>query len=91
MMNTERIKLFEKAISEIQTLSEQYPMIEQFQSVKAQLKYLIDIEEGKRSDYERLKDINIGLITVREIEDRNMGIANLMYEVTSEVEKMKTT
>lgn len=89
-MNTERIKLFEKAVSEIQMLIEQYPMIEQFQSVKIQLEYLIDIEEKRRTDYERLEDINIGLITVREIEDRNMDTANLMYEVTSEVEKMKT-
>lgn len=89
-MNAERIILFEKAESEIQMLIEQYPMIEQFQSVKSQLEYLIDIETGKRNDYERLEDVNIGLITVREIEDRNMDIANLMYEVTSEVEKMKT-
>lgn len=89
-MNTERIKLFEKAVSEIQMLIEQYPMIEQFQLVKVQLEYLIDIEEKRRTDYERLEDINIGLITVREIEDRNMDTANLMYEVTSEVEKMKT-
>ncbi|MBA4124006.1 MAG: hypothetical protein H0X72_16305 [Acidobacteria bacterium] len=89
-MNIERIKLFEKAIAAIQMLSKQYPMIEQFRSVKNQLAYLIDIESGRKTDCERLKDINIGLITVREIEDRNMDIANLMYEVTSEVEKMKT-
>ncbi len=88
-MNTERIKLFQKALTETQTLIQKYPMIEQFQSVKIQLEYLIDVEEEKRTDYERLEDINIGLITVREIEDRDMDVANLMYKVTSEVKKMK--
>lgn len=88
-MNKNRIKLFKDALLAIEKLIQEYPDIQQFESVKNQLNYLLEIEENKRTDIQRLKDIIIGIITVREIEDRDMNVANLMYEVTEEVKKMK--
>ena len=88
-MNKNRIKLFKDALLAIEKLIQDYPDIQQFESVKNQLNYLLEIEENKRTDIQRLKDIIIGIITVREIEDRDMNVANLMYEVTEEVKKMK--
>ena len=55
-----------------------------WRSISIQLEYLIDLEEGRRSDRERLDDINIGVQTVREIEPDDI-LAPLLYQVCEEV------
>lgn len=88
-MNEKRVRLFNDAITAINELINRYPDILEFESVRNQLNYLLEVEENKRDDLHRLNDIIIGIITVREIEDRDMDVANLMYKVTTEVKKMK--
>jgi hypothetical protein len=61
------------------------------QSICKQLDYLIELEEGRRSDYSRLHDIIIGVLTVREIETVDDACAELLYRVTEEVEAMKNS
>jgi len=58
-------------------------------SVTKQLEYLIEFSAGKRNDRERLKDITIGILTVREIEVLDAGLAEKLYQVDDEVEQMR--
>jgi len=50
---------------------------------------LIEFSAGKRNDRERLKDITIGILTVREIEVLDAGLAEKLYQVDDEVEQMR--
>ena len=88
-MKTERIKLFQKALSELRGLIKQYPDLPPLKSVEKQLEYLIDLEEGKRDDRERLSEITLGVITAREIEDLDMNVANTLHKVSGEARMME--
>ena len=78
-----RLELFREALAKINTLRN--PL---WRSINLQLNYLIDLEEGRRSDRERLKDIIIGVQTVREIEPDDI-LAPLLYRVCEEVQSVK--
>lgn len=58
------------------------PMLD---SVIEQLNYLLSLANGTSSDDSRLKDINIGLIAVRELEGGDDALANMLYELEQEV------
>ncbi len=88
-MNTERIKLFQKALFDLHELIRQYPDLPPLRSVEKQLEYLIDLEEGKRNDRERLGEITLGVITAREIEDLDMKVADTLHKVISEARIME--
>lgn len=88
-MNTERIKLFQKALSDLRELIRRYPDLPPLQSVEKQLEYLIDLEKGNRNDRERLSEITLGVITAREIEDLDMKIADTLHKVSSEARVME--
>ena len=88
-MEITRKNVFEKGLVKINQLIDAYPEVSPFESVRNQIKFLIELEEGTRQDSNRLKDIIIGVITVREIEDRDMEVADLMYDIVTEVKKMK--
>jgi hypothetical protein len=49
---------------------------------------LVDLETGTEKDRDRLKDVNVGVIAVREVEDRDEDLANQLYEVASAVKQM---
>lgn len=51
-------------------------------SIDHQLDYLIEIIEERNSDETRLKDINLGIIAVREIEGIDDQLAELLYEIS---------
>lgn len=84
-----RIDLFNTALLQTNRLRSQCPNDSAVLSVFKQLEYLIELEEGKRSDTERLCEIIIGVLTVREIEPLDMLVADLLYKVVEEVEQMK--
>jgi len=85
-----RSELFERASTSIADLARHYPGDGAINSITIQLNYLKDIDCGKRTDRERLHDIIIGVLTVREIEPLSEDVANLLYEVVEQVELMKS-
>ena len=70
-----RLDRLRGALASIQRLSGEYPWSKALQSVSVQLDYLISLEKGEISDVSRLKDINIGVIAAREIEDMDPEVA----------------
>ena len=78
-----RLELFKETLAQVNKL--QNPI---WRSISVQLNYLIDLQEGRRSDRERLNDIIIGVQTVREIEPDDI-LAPLLYRVCEEVQSMK--
>lgn len=51
-------------------------------SIDHQLDYLIQVMEENNSDQSRLKDINLGIIAVREIEGVDDQLAELLYDIS---------
>jgi hypothetical protein len=49
---------------------------------------LIGLEQGVCSDRSRLKDITIGVLTAREIEPLDDGVAETFYQIASAVKIM---
>lgn len=58
------------------------PMLD---AVVAQLTYLLSLADGSSSDASRLKDINIGLMAVREVEGADDTLADLLHALAQEV------
>ncbi len=88
-MNKKRVELFQKALHDLRDLIRQYPNLPPLHSIEKQLEYLIELEEGKRSDGERLSEITLGVITAREVEDLDMKLADTLHQVSSEVRLME--
>ncbi|MGI4791472.1 MAG: immunity protein Tsi6 family protein [Janthinobacterium lividum] len=85
-----RIEIFQQALDGCRKIGQQFPDNPLLKSAQIQMQYLIDLESGKRQDRERLSEINIGLIAVREIEGVDDDLANWIYErVCPAVEEMK--
>ena len=85
-----KIEIFQQALDRCRKIGQPVPDNPLLKSAQIQLSYLIDLEMGKRQDRERLSDINIGLIAVREIEGIDDNLANWIYEqVCPAVEEMK--
>lgn len=88
-MNTERLALFNSAIRACEQLQERFPRDNAIRSVLVQLQFLLSLEQGVTSDWKRLDDIIIGVLTVREIEPLDEATAAILYRVVEEVEAMK--
>ena len=80
--------LLQSALGKTKILKSKYPNSNPLQSVIEQLEYLIGIESGKNTDFSKLETINIGIIAVREVEDRDMALAKELYKVSDLVEKI---
>lgn len=52
-----------------------------YQSVEAQLNYIISVIEGSCSDRTRLKDVNLGIYAVREFEGTDDELSKALKEV----------
>jgi Tsi6 len=83
-----RIEMYEKTRNRIDILLRAEPDNPLLESVKLQLQYLKDLEDGKHQDRTRLKDINLGLIAVREIEGWDDELADLLHQISAEVRQM---
>ena len=87
-----KVEIFQQALIGCQKLGQQFPSNPLLTSAQIQLQYLIDLEQGKRQDWERLNDISLGLITVREIEGVDDALANWIYDhVMPAVKEMQQT
>jgi hypothetical protein len=88
MTNEERIRLFQQAILAIEKLEREYPSYPPFVSIHNQLLFLLDQASGQARDREGLARINVGYITMREVEARDDASADLFYLVSAEVKEM---
>ncbi|WP_431355036.1 immunity protein Tsi6 family protein [Enterovibrio norvegicus] len=59
-----------------------------YQSIQAQLDYILSIVNGSSTDRSRLKDINLGIYAVREFEDTDPDLSRSLKEVNFIVYKM---
>jgi hypothetical protein len=84
-----RLEIFKTAQAQTNSLRSRYPDDTAVQSIITQLDYLIELEERKRNDRERLNDIILGVLTVREIEPLDESVAETLYKVVEQVEEMK--
>lgn len=84
-----RLDLFTHARQAVARLQSDHPTSRPVLSILRQLDYLIAIEEGRETNRERLHEIVIGLLAVREIEPLDLQTAELLHQVSSEVEHMK--
>lgn len=83
-----RLKLFEDAKKKCVELQAIYPSNKALQSISHQIDYLIGVELNPNADRSRLGDIIIGVLTAREIEPLDEGVANILHKVSSEAKKM---
>lgn len=88
MTNADRIRLFEQAILAIEKLERKYPSYPPFESIHNQLLFLHDLASGRTKDRDGLTRINLGEITVREVEPMDDAAADLFYSVAAEARKM---
>ncbi len=91
MTSKERVDLFHQAVLAIERLESEYPSHPPFESIHNQLLFLLDQASGRVMDQEGLARINIGLITVREVEPMDDAAANLFYLVSAEAKQMLCT
>lgn len=88
--NYNNVDIFKEALSQLLELTDKLQSNILINSIEFQLKYLIDLEEGRQKDRSRLAEINLCLIAAREIESKNDDLANILYEVNSIVKIMMT-
>lgn len=84
-----RSRLFRAALELATRLRSRVPGGAAVQSAIGQLEYLIELDQGARTDRERLSDIIIGVLAVREIEPLDHELADVLYQVVEEVQSME--
>lgn len=85
-----RLSLFKNTLSLCELEYEKNPMYFPLKFVIDQIKYLIDVEEGKDVDLRKLDDVKIGWIAAREFDGyANEALINSLHEISREVEMMK--
>ena len=87
-MNIDRIKLVEDALNKCETLRRDNPS-GPFEYVAAQLRYVLALLKGEDPDRSRLKDINIGLIALREFDTRFPEFSDCLMAVEKIVDDMR--
>lgn len=89
-MQLDKIATLNKALAKLDKFTEKFPSDILVKSIEFQLKYLIDLKEGREKDRSRLNEINLGLIAVIEIEGKDDDLADILYEVNSIAKTMMT-
>ena len=84
----DRLNLFRTALTKSRDHVARWGEHPAIQSIIAQLEYLEAVESDPAKDRSRLGDIIIGVLAAREIEDRDMPLAELLHEVSGEARKM---
>ncbi len=84
-----RLLLFERGREVVAELARQWPTLSYLPSFRAQLAYLEAVERGSEPDRTRLKDINIGVITAKDIEDRDGPAAAVLQEISAAARAME--
>ena len=90
MTNPDRVILFKKALDAFVEVEQSKPDYPPYVSIHNQLLYLIAIAEGTRKDKEKLEKINLGVLTMREVETGHEKVADLLYEAAGQADVMTT-
>jgi hypothetical protein len=80
---SKRRELLEEGQRKCRELIAKYPDSVALLSVAKQIKYLIGLEQGAQSGRSRLKDITIGVLTAREIEQLDPDGVEIFYQIAS--------
>ena len=64
------------------------PEFDLFQSIDIQLDYLLQILQGFSDNRDKLKEINVGVLAVREFEESDPDLARALKKVQYVVYKM---
>ena len=70
----------------VEALNTRFHGISQIEAIQMQLNYLTDYVHGVNGG-ERLSEVNIGLLALREVEPREPQTARLLYAVAEEVRR----
>lgn len=84
------IEIIDKAIADSIKLTADYPNFQPLASVKTQLQYLRGILDGTVKNRSRLNEIIIGIYAAKELEERDMDFANVLYDVEIIVDQLKS-
>lgn len=76
--------ILKKALTKIEQHMVETPGFRPLISIHKQIKYLIKLNNGE-VDSSHLKDINVGLVVVREIENWDDELADLLHEISDGV------
>jgi len=87
-MVTNRLERFQTALDACVRLKDKYPEGLGLTSIIKQIEYLISLETGRSTDRSRLKDIVIGVHAAKEIEPVDAKLAELLYLVDNEAQRM---
>jgi hypothetical protein len=88
MTAEERIRLFQRTVLAIEKLERENPSYPPFKSIHNQLLFLLDQVSGRARDRDGLTRINLGMITVREVEPMDEAAAVLFHLVSAEAKRM---
>jgi hypothetical protein len=88
MTNEDRVRLFQLAVLAIEKLEREYPSYPPFESIHNQLLFLLNQASGQPADRDGLIRINLGVITVREVEPVDDSAAGLFYLVSAAAKEM---
>jgi len=77
----EREEVFDRADRAIDALEKDWPTLSYLPSFRKQVAYLRAVERGEEQDRSRLSEINIGVITAKDIEDRNAKVAEALHDL----------
>lgn len=75
----EAIEAVEKALAVTNQRLTAIPSFGMYQSIRAQLIYLLGILKGTEPDYSRLKQINFGVYAAKELEDSDPEFAQVLH------------
>lgn len=89
MTNQERAALFEQGVTAISRLQQIYPDYPPFESIHNQLVFLLEQCSAAVPNRDALAQINLGYITMREVETRDNTIADLLYRCSAEAKAMQ--
>jgi hypothetical protein len=82
-MTATREELFNRAEAAVAELERQWPTLSYLPSFRQQIAYLRAVERGEEANRSRLATINIGVITAKDIEDRDANVAATLHELAS--------
>jgi predicted RNA binding protein with dsRBD fold (UPF0201 family) len=77
----EREVVFDQADGAIDVLEKGWPTLSYLPSFRKQVAYLRAVARGEDQYRSRLSEITIGLITAKDIEDRNLSVAETLHEL----------
>jgi hypothetical protein len=84
------LELLSSTLVSAENFRERHPADQAIASIVNQLKFLIELEQGTRTGWNRIKDLTLGVLAVREIEPLDKSLAEHLYKVLEEVSQMQS-